>query len=268
MFDKDVLEIKQLVKDIGDLNTLIHREQKNFVLYDDSNIISDTFFTELNKNIQSYGRISLQYDYNNEKVINWKNKLRFKINHNIKKEFITLQLEDILTPKKIETEDSKITNISILSIAESKMQIKDEFIIEGFQNFEQYSRMNPISVRIIDPDIQTKLLFYSKKYKYRFIANSLLFSSSIKEDIKVIFITTNGLNDAKDILINGKIFQGVGVIYISEIENWNKIKNESHWTNVILTDSAFPIAAKHFAFGFETTDLHNLLNFEYSLLND
>ena len=94
-------------------------------MYDDSNIISNTFFTELNKNIQSYGRISLQYDHNNEEVINWKNKLCFKIDNNIKKEFITLQLEDILTPKKIETEDSKITNISILSIAESKMQIKD-----------------------------------------------------------------------------------------------------------------------------------------------
>ena len=59
LFDKDVLEIKQLVKDIGDLNTLIHREQKNFVLHDDSNIISNTFLTELNKNIQSYGIISL-----------------------------------------------------------------------------------------------------------------------------------------------------------------------------------------------------------------
>ena len=43
-------------------------------------------------------------------------------------------------------------------------------------------KINPISVRIIDPDLQTKLLFYSKKYKYRFIANSLLISSSIKED--------------------------------------------------------------------------------------
>ena len=79
------------------------------------------------------------------------------------------------------------------------MQIEDEFIIEGFQNFEQYNKINPVSVRIIDPDIQTKLLFYSKKYKYRFIANSLLFSSSIKEDIKVIFITRNGFNDAKDL---------------------------------------------------------------------
>ena len=130
------------------------------------------------------------------------------------------------------------------------MQIKDEFIIEGFQNFEQFNKINPVSVRIIDPDIQTKLLFYSKKCEYRFIANSLLFSSSIKEDTKVIFITTNGLNDVKDILINGKLFQEVGVIYISEIENWNKIKNESHWTNVISTDTAFPIAGKQFAFGF------------------
>ena len=106
---------------------------------------------------------------------------------------------------------------------------------------------------------------YSKKYKYRFIANSLLFSSSIKEDTKVIFIATNCLNDTKDILINGKTFHG---IYISEIENWNKTKKESHWTNIILTDSAFPLSAKHFAFGFETTDLHNLLNFEYLLIND
>ena len=85
MFDKYNLEIKQLVKDIGDLNTLIHREQKNFVLYDDSNIISNLFFTELKKNIQSYGIISSHYDCNNKKLINWKNKLHFRIKNNIKK---------------------------------------------------------------------------------------------------------------------------------------------------------------------------------------
>ena len=123
------------------------------------------------------------------------------------------------------------------------MKIIDKIKIEGFQNFEQCMRINPINIRIIDPEIQTTLMYYSKKYKYRFIANSLLFSSSIKEDTKVISITTNGLNDGKDILINSKIFQGIGIIYISEIENWNKIKNESHWTNVILTNLAYPVAA-------------------------
>ena len=104
------------------------------------------------------------------------------------------------------------------------MQIKDEFKIEGLQNFEQYSKISPISVRIIDPDLQTKLLFYSKRYKYIFIVNSLICSSSIKEDTITIFITSNGLNDGKDWLINGKVFQGIGVIYISEIENWDKNK--------------------------------------------
>ena len=53
----------------------------------------------------------------------------------------------------------------------------------------------------------------------------MLFSSAVKEDINAIFITTNGLNDAKEILINGKLFQGIGVIYIPVIENWDKIKH-------------------------------------------
>ena len=144
----------------------------------------------------------------------------------------------------------------------------DQVIIEGFQDSEQYMKINPINIEISDSEIQKKLPFYSKKYKYRFIANSLLFSSAIKEDTKAIFITTNRLSDAKDILIKGKLFQGIGIIYISEIENWDKIKNESHWTNVILTDSELPIAAKHIPFAFETADLHNLLNFEYSLITD
>ena len=120
LFDKDVLEIKQLVKDIGDLNNLIHKEQKNFILYDESGFIKETFFSELSQNIQSYGIISLHYDYNKKTLINWKNKLGFNINKNIKKEFITLQLEEDLAPEKIKTEDSKMTNISILTVSQLK----------------------------------------------------------------------------------------------------------------------------------------------------
>ena len=64
------------------------------------------------------------------------------------------------------------------------------------------------------------------------------------------------------------MYQGIGAIYTSEIENWDKLKTESHWVVAILTDSSSPVAAKHFSFVFETTDLNSLLNFEYSLLND
>ena len=95
----------------------------------------------------------------------------------------------------------------------------------------------------------------------------MLFSSAIKRETNTIFITTDGLNDSKNILVNGKLYQGIGAIYTSEIENWDKLKTESHWVIAILTDSPVPIAPKHFPFAFETTDLNSLLNFEYSLLN-
>ena len=84
-------------------------------------------------------------------------------------------------------------------------------------------KINPVAVQIIESQIQNKLLFYSKNYKYRFIANSLLFSLSIQKDTNIIFITTNGLNDAKEILINKKLFQGIAVIYLSEIDSWENI---------------------------------------------
>ena len=203
--------------------------------------------------IQCYGFISLEYNHDHEKLLNSTNRLSFKIKHNIKNEFITLQLEDILTPKKIETDDSKITNFSILSVEKAKemqMQIIDELKIEGFQNFQQYLKINPINIQITDPEIQNKLLFYANRYKYRFIANIVLFGFSIQKDTNVTFITTNGLNDAKEILINKKLFQGIGVIYTSEIEGWKNILKISHWTNAVLTDSKYPIAARHFAFGY------------------
>ena len=61
-----------------------------------------------------------------------------------------------------------------------KLRVIVEIKIEGLQNFEQYKKTNPINIHISNPEVQTNLMFYSKRNKYRFIANSLLFSSSIK----------------------------------------------------------------------------------------
>ena len=72
LFDKNVLPIKKLVKGIGDLNNLTIKETKNYFLYDDSNFISNTFFTELNKKIECYGFISLLYNNSDKKFVNSK----------------------------------------------------------------------------------------------------------------------------------------------------------------------------------------------------
>ena len=100
-FDKNVLPIKKAVKDIGDLNNFTIKETKNIFLYDDSNLTSNTFFTELNKKLQCYGYISLLYNNSDEQLVNSKNRLKFNILVNIEKVFLTLQLDDILTPKKL-----------------------------------------------------------------------------------------------------------------------------------------------------------------------
>ena len=99
-FDKNVLPIKKLVKDIGNLDSLVIKETEHFFLYEDSNLITNTFFTEVNKKLQHYGLISLEYNSNNKNLINSKSRLKFNILRNIRKEYLTLQLEDKLTPKK------------------------------------------------------------------------------------------------------------------------------------------------------------------------
>ena len=48
-----------------------------------------------------------------------------------------MQLEEALAPKKIETEDSKMTNISILTDSEFKKKIAASFLIEDLQKSEQ-----------------------------------------------------------------------------------------------------------------------------------
>ena len=91
--------------------------------------------------------------------------MKFNILNNIQRKCITLQLEDISNPKKIETLDSKITNFSIILIRRQKrMKFLDEFKIEGFQNFQQYLKINKVNIQIINPQIQNKLLFYANKY--------------------------------------------------------------------------------------------------------
>ena len=108
----------------------------------------------------------------------------------------------------------------------------------------------------------------TQRYKYCFIVDSILISSLVVQDTNVIFLICNGLNDARDSLINGKLHKSIGVININEIKDWTKLKRESKWINIIFNDSENPTLGKHFAFAFETVNLSDLLNFQLSLLDD
>ena len=91
------------------------------------------------------------------------------------------------------------------------MVIERETTIEGLQKFSQYQKLNPIDVKITDNDVIRKLIFTeNRRVKYRFIPNSILFSSSVQKETEIIFLTTTGMNDAHDKLINGKLLKRLG----------------------------------------------------------
>ena len=191
---------------------------------------------------------------------------------------IVLQLEDIRKPGKMERKDAKVSNFSILSTKPKRKvgskrkvsyQLVDAFRIAGLQNCNLDEKLNLIEINIRDSKIQEKLSRYgTQRYKYRFIVDSLLISSSVAQDANVIFLICNGLNDARDLLINGKLYKSICVTNISKIKDWTKLKGVSKWINIIFNDSENPTLAKHFAFAFETLNLSDLLNFQLSLPDD
>ena len=274
LFDKDVLEIKELVKKTEKIITEENYpdSQRNFVLYDNSDIVKETFFTELKKNISAFGLFSTRHKKKSNILIDSQNRIEFIVRNTIKKQFLNLQLENLLEPKTIATEDSKMSNITILKVGEiPKKTIVENFFIQGLQRFDKYKKLNPLNIEIIDTEIRNKISLYARsnyRYIFRFIANGLLFSSNLKKDTNCIFIVSDTLRDAQTLFINDESFQGLGAIYTSEIENWEDITVGSYWSAVTLTDNSIPIGAKHFSFGFETTNINNLFNFKYSLLND
>ena len=149
------------MKETGDIKKIVHKEQKFFFLYDNSNIINHTFFAELNKRVQSYGLISLEFGKNPKESITLKNLLKFNIAYDTKRERITLQLQNIQNPNKIKTTDSKIHNFAILTtkrqdrigLKRKMLQVVDELRIEGLQNFSQYTKINPTSIQITQSEI-------------------------------------------------------------------------------------------------------------------
>ena len=248
-------------------------------MYDGSNYINHTFYTELNKKLQIYGWVStstigIKATY----LRRPESSLKFKMLYNKYMDHIVLLLAEMRKPRKIETTDAKVTNFSILLTKPKRnvgpkrkmsYQLVDGFRIVGLQIYNLDERLNPIEVNIRDSKIQGKLWRYgTQRYKYHFIVDSLLISSSAVQDTNVVFLICNGLHDARDFLINEKLYKSLGVINIIEIKDWTKLKAESKWINIIFNDFENPTLSKHFAFAFKTVNLSNLLDFQLSVLDD
>ena len=106
-----------------------------------------------------------------------------------------------------------------------------------------------------------------KNYKYIFLVEDLLFSSLITNDTNVLFITCNGLNDSKSMLVNGKVFKSLGVINLFQIKNRSKVKGDSNSISAVLIDLEYPSIANHFSFAFTIKNLSDLIDFTFELID-
>ena len=144
-------------------------------------------------------------------------------------------------------------------------QIIDTIPILGIQNTD-YNFLNPIYISINSDVVIQKLTKY-KNYRYRFVLESILFSSNIENETDVIFVVCNGLNNAKHALINKKLENILGVCYLTEIKDWEIIKGQSKRSQAVFTDSEdIGGRTSHIAIAFTTKNISDLLNFSVTLL--
>lgn len=126
--------------------------------------------------------------------------------------------------------------------------------------------MNPVEITVDSNEIVEDLSKY-KRFTYRFLIESLLFSSNLQNDTNVIFITCNGLSDAREALINFKLYRTLGVVYLFQIKNWDLGKDESKRSQAIFVDSGYHMISSHYGFAFITKNVSALFNFTITLVD-
>ena len=114
-------------------------------------------------------------------------------------------------------------------------EIIDTIQILGIKNAE-YNFLYPVYISINSDVVIQKLTKY-KNYRYRFVLQSILFSSNIENKTDVILVVSNGLNNAKKALINKSLESTLSICYLTEIKDWEIIEGQSKRSQAVFSDS-------------------------------
>ena len=251
---------------------------ENFFLYNLENIIKPTFTTELQKEFAIYGLINFSGEVkknNKLNLISPQKRLKFELEKGVYKTELRLELNKVHSKKTYDIVGDHILNFGMLMTKKQKTigrkrgfdaEIIDSINIIGIQNIE-YDFLNPIHVTINSDNVIQKLISY-KNHRYRFVLQSLLFSSNVLNDTDVFFLVSNGLNNVKKILIKENLEPVIGVCYLTEIADWEIIKGQSKRSQVVFSDSEdLSQQTNHFAFTFTTRNVSDLFNFSVTLVD-
>ena len=138
-FEEEVLKIKKLVGDIDELKEITEDEQLNLILYDDSNIIEETFIQRFNKHLQLYGFISIPFaNTKKNNLITLNNLLPFRVKRDIQKENLTFELSYLDKADQIATNDKKfiICQLSVLKIQNKCLLLKKKLLLRVYKHLK------------------------------------------------------------------------------------------------------------------------------------
>ena len=150
--------------------------QEGYFLYDDSNIIRETFILEINKKVPLIGSISYFDKVNSDdevKLITPKNRLKIEVKENLLLDELAFQLQSTLGNKTINLRKRDIGNFNILIIPKKSIDQKrkideiivDTLFIKGLQSYDKYTTLNPLDIEFRSDYSNQKLDDY-RRHKY------------------------------------------------------------------------------------------------------
>ena len=262
--------------DFSDLTKTVKPSQHAFFWYENQNIIKETFVSELQKKVSLIGGL---WDYilpgsgGKTELVTARNKLKFNMKQNTTLSKLDFGISPVIASQQIKFKQKKNKNLLIIStpLKTKKRKMKEvveTILIKALQNFDKYTVLNPLDIDIRSNYMTEKINNY-KGYVYEILIRNLLFSASITNDTQQIFIVCYNLDSAKKALINGKLYSILGIINISEIKNWDKVKGKSIYVSVKFDDISSTVeSATHFAFKFKTAFPTEIFEFKIELLDD
>ena len=248
--------------------------KESYFLYDKSNMIEQTFITEINKLISVYNSISYFCKKSaNESVniVSFNNPLTFSAVKDTVKNMLSIELTIIdatlpaLTNKKIH--GLSLTEIGIKRKSKIMNDPIEAVIIRGQQKLDLYDVLNPIQTQINNGTILNTFK-KNKNVYYRLTPIDILFPSSAKNDTNQIFVTYRMLNNTKVPLINRKIYNIHAISNLNKINNWECIKRKTLWVNVNFNETDQINNSEHIYFEFTRSSLNDLLDFSLNLIDD
>ena len=154
---------------------------ENFFLYDNENMITEMYVSELTENISIYGLIAFLGKTTNKDnrlhLVMPKHKLKFIFKKDTYKNKIELKLGRVHTKISFSTPQDNVLNFDILCTKRNKTigkkRAMSHKIVEtvhnlGLQNFDNYGCLNPVEITIHSNEI-IEMLSNCKKYKFRVI---------------------------------------------------------------------------------------------------